>query len=670
MKKRWLVGPVGIVAAVVGLGGGLLLFYHRPLPLITPSRGISGGSSKVILISFDGGSNELLHQFISSFPDNGFREAQKNGFLADQGFEVSSPSLTAPSHISIASGVAPSLHGIVSNQFHIPGDSIDRSVNGFTYELAPNIETIWEEAKKEGKQVGGIAYPALDGLSPKRTADWGISYTKQESPGFLIKKSKGDFIPYMEKLPDKMKSHSPPLYTTFFLTAALLSEGGYADDSFNDPHHYDLETKPMRRESRRTEAKHAFQMIAVDLTDDKKENYGALLIDDDFDPQNGFQGSVDLGKSPWMGVRFESGDIVKGSFCKLLSLAADLSEIKFYVGAVHSTKAYPRYYQDLLMKEIGFWPGAPDRSNLGKGVTSEMIVEQSLRLSDYLFKATLLAMKQTYMTWDLLLTYQPMLDELEHQFLLTDKSQKDFSKEKSEEYLNYIKRGYLKANEIVEALIKETRTFSSNIHLIVVSDHGMAPLKKIYYPNRLLRERGYIGRDDEGLGVSRKETIARAFSSGGISHVYVNLEGREKDGIVPNERNAASARSARPEGREKKPYEVIRDELAAIFKEEALQRDSPIQKVLKREEAEAIGLNHPNSGDVIIMGNPGFHFTDAITAGPILEDAGFYGQHGYDPALSVMKGIFAAYGRNFKKDFVKEPLSYKDIKPLVLKLLR
>ncbi len=652
MKKWWMAGMV----AAAGLG--LLLFYHRPLSLITTSRGISGARSKVILISFDGGSNELLHQFISSFPpDSGFRKIQKNGFLADQGLEVSSPSLTAPSHISIATGVAPSIHGIVSNQFHIPNDPIGRSVNGFTYDIAPSVETIWEEAKKEWKQVVGIAYPALDGLSPKRTADRGISYTKQESPGFIFEPSK--FNDYPGKLPEKIKSYSPPRYTNFFLTEVGTDER-YTDAFYDHPFH-GPEKPEKKEEPGRSLAKRPIEMIAIDSTKDGKTNYDAFLFDDDHDLQNGFQGTVDLKRSPWIGIQFLNDDILKGSWCKLLSLSPDLTNVKLYVGAVHKTDAYPNYDNDftnLIRKEIGFWPGTPDRGNLGKGVTPEMMVEQSLRLADYLHKATLLVGTQfKFRPWDLILTYQPMLDELEHQFLLTDRSQKDFSKEKSEEYLGYIRAGYVKANEIVESLIKETET--ENAHLIVVSDHGMAPLKKIYHPNRLLRERGYIRTDDDEM--ARKEIIARAFSSGGISHIYVNLEDREKDGMVPKEKKERGA---------KKPYEVIRDELIAIFKEEASKEDSPIQKVLKREEAEAIGLNHPHAGDVIVMGNPGFHFTDAMTPGPILETATFYGQHGYDPTLPVMKGIFAVYGPNFKKDLVKEPVSYKDIKPLVLKLLQ
>lgn len=639
--RKWII--TGILAV-----SGILFFviYHHPPSLITPSRGISSPPSKVILISFDGGSNELLHRFESDLPKGtGFQRIQSEGVLSQQGLEVTFPSLTAPSHISLVTGVPAGRHGIVSNQFHIPGDPIEKSVNGFTYPMEPGVKTVWEIVREQGKKVGGIAYPALDQLSPERSADWGISYTKHLSPGYLFTASKKDFKEYRGSLGHETKSYSPPLYTPFSLNENLETESKYSN-LFLDTHF----GEDFREEPSGSAKKHPFYLVAIDSTNDQKVNYDALLIDDDLDPKD-FQGKVDRGQT-WLGVRFSreshawrSGNLA-GSWCKLLSLSPDLTDVQFYVGAVHSTKAYPDLYARQIAQEIGFWPGAPDRGNLGKGVTPEMIVEQSLRLADYLLKATLIGMR--LMPWDLILTYQPMLDELEHQFLMIDPSQKDFSEQTSQKYMGYIKQGYLKANEIIEALLAHSRDSG---HLVVVSDHGMAPLHHLYYPNRVLANRGYIEVDGGNPEGGKKTFIARAFSSGGISHLYVNLKDRESGGTV-----------------RQKDYELIRQELVSIFSEES--QKPAVQKVLKREEAETIGLNHPHAGDVILIGNPGYHFTDALAPGNFLEPASFYGQHGYDPTLPVMKGIFAAFGPNLRNDFIQEQMTYKEIPALVQKLLR
>lgn len=79
-----------------------------------------------------------------------------------------------------------------------------------------------------------------------------------------------------------------------------------------------------------------------------------------------------------------------------------------------------------------------------------------------------------------------------------------------------------------------------------------------------------------------------------------------------------------------KKYRYVKDVL------EAFARQDGIDKVLKRDEAEEIGLNHRNSGDVILLAKPGYWFAYPWWANP--KEAPDYATHvdihnkpGFDP---------------------------------------
>ncbi len=593
-----------------------------------PKSLYSANAPKVLVISFDGCANQLLQRYLSTdsdFKNKGFSRIAQEGILAEKGMKVSLPSLTATSHISIITGSAPDQHGVVSNNFHKVTDSIAQSTNGFTTEIDPKTPALWEIAKAKGKRVGVITYPGLDGASDRRTVDWGLIYTNSENPSFLQTFTKSDFQEYAGALPQDVRSYSTPLVAIL----TLLENKTLAKMDSSLIHHHGNNGK---NGDNTEKVKRPFKVLAIDSTNDQTQNYDTLIFDEDSDFKNGTSGEASL-TQPWIGLSFRSNGVLKGSWCKLLSLDPNLSKIELYVGALNVTRAYPEAFQDLIGQEAGFWPGEPDRKNPNLPISEEMILEQALRFSQYLTKVTILAAKTQ--TWDLLLAYQPILDELEHQFYMTNSKQKDYSPEKSKRYLEIIRQGYLEVNKGVEQMIQEL----PNTNFVIVSDHGMEPLHTVYYPNRVLMKQGYLDKN---------KIKVKSFSSGGLSHVYINLKGREPDGIVPQEE-----------------FQKLRQEVADLFKQE-----SPIAQVWTREEAGKVGLNHPNSGDVILVGQPGFHLNDDMTiGGEPTEPASFYGQHGYDPSLDSMKAIFAAWGPSITHQNRGE-MVYTDVVPFVLNLLK
>ena len=583
--------------------------------------------SKVILISFDGFMNEVLQLYLrDAFSTKGLGIIQKEGVIAD-GMKVALPSLTATSHISIATGATPGRHGVVSNTFHTVSDEITSGQNGFSAKISKQTPAIWEVAMQKGLTVGSIAFPGVDLQDERRTTDFGLAYTQGEYPSFAVHMKPEAFENHPHALPKQIKTFSIPLRSHVYLYEKTSEKIKTTSDQI---HGY---TTDVHHEG--NERQIPYTLYTLDTTDDQEKNYDALLFDTDEDLNNGYLDIIDLKNKPWIELTFHSEGVFKGSLCRLVHIEKDLSKVTLYVGGLHRNTAFPGAFATRVEKEVGIWPGAPDKES--EVLTTDMVLEQAITFSEYFKKVTLLSTK--IYDYDLLLSYQPILDELQHAYFMIDPKQKDYSKEKSEKYLNVIHKGYLQANQVIHELMKSQK----NSNLVIVSDHGMAPLHTVYFPNRVLVRRGFIEENANG----QKTYYARSFSSGGVSHIYLNLEGRQKNGIVPQSQ-----------------HEAMVKRLIEIFKD-----DPAIDFILTQKNAKDYGLDHTNSGDIILVGNPGYHLTDLETSGEITQQASFYGQHGYDPSLKLMKGIFAAWGPNISPEKTGE-ISYLDVFPFVSGLLK
>lgn len=113
--------------------------------------------------------------------------------------------------------------------------------------------------------------------------------------------------------------------------------------------------------------------------------------------------------------------------------------------------------------------------------------------------------------------------------------------------------------------------------LVVMSDHGFGSWRRAMNLNSWLREHGYLAVQDPDLardpGLYANVDWSRTQAYGlGLNGLYLNLQGREKDGIVP------------PEEREELMRRIARDLLATVDPETGRPA---VTKVYLREEAYA-----------------------------------------------------------------------------------
>jgi len=149
--------------------------------------------------------------------------------------------------------------------------------------------------------------------------------------------------------------------------------------------------------------------------------------------------------------------------------------------------------------------------------------------------------------------------------------------------------------------------------LIVMSDHGFAPFRRQVNLNTWLEQNGYLKlknpaqRDDyewlEGIDFAK----TRAFAIG-LNSLYINVRGRERDGIVePADRATLAAE--------------IRDKLAAWVDEDS--GAAIVTQPLLREDAYS-GTFLEDAPDIIVGFGRGYRMSWAAAAGGtpegLLED--------------------------------------------------
>ncbi len=168
---------------------------------------------------------------------------------------------------------------------------------------------------------------------------------------------------------------------------------------------------------------------------------------------------------------FAIGKQSHGSWSKILD--ADALNVTLYWGAISRTNAYPETFRTLLDEEAGFWPGAPDEK---ADIDPNTFAEQIERLSGFLARAQALTVQR--MEFDLLLAYQPVVDEALHNFLGYDAA--------------ILHRAYLAADRAAAAV--GSQLDGNRDAFLVMGDHGLVPITREIRLGVLLAQQQFAPR--------------------------------------------------------------------------------------------------------------------------------------------------------------------------------
>lgn len=602
---------------------GLLVLLLSCLPALAPPARAAGGA---VVVQLPGASGAELRKLWNegALGAGGFRAFFEQGEVATS-LVGADPTLPFPAAVALSTGVAPGVVGVVGSRLRLPGGRVSDVVTSES--LAPGAQTLWSAAAAEGLTVGAVLWPGIDNREDARRADWGIADrdTEHYPPRYMRMKgsdwadAKYGVGPGPSKhwgLPPAVKSYSPPRRTSF---------------PFGLPH---------------AQADLIYELVAIDRTDDGRVNYDGVLISHDIDPKDGFVGVAEPGD--WFrfelidtsGVRRTAPDV---AWVKVMELAPDLSKARIYVSPTRFAKAFPSALVRRLEAEKIDWPGSPDERALaaglagGYGIDATTFVEMTDRITRYAVEVAL-AGRKTYPT-DLLLISIPVFDPLDRALLLVDPRQPGYTPRQATAYAAVRRQAWQKVDAQLARLLAGLDLASTTVYL--VSPYANVAVHSDVDVSEILRASPATAAINGSATASWRAVVA----DGGVTHVYLSVAGRDREGVIEAGAAAAAARA-------------VRDALGATR-----DGDAPVfERVLLRGEAKSLGLDRPESGDVIAFARPGYRLigraatTAQITRAPEVRAAA-----GYASAVPESRGFLLALGRGIKARAAKGPEDLVDV---------
>ncbi|WP_315833737.1 alkaline phosphatase family protein [Bradyrhizobium prioriisuperbiae] len=668
-----------------------------------------GRKPRVVMISLDGAKPDFIQKFIDEgvLPrDGGLARLSRRGAVALQNV-TASPSLTAVSHIEIATGSTAVHNDIPSNTFQAIVGPISSSLSGFAAPIGgyrqnplgpsprPTALPLWVQLRQQGKKVVTATWPGGDGADisinntvvqpaqPTRVTDYTVpfgAFGGIGAQGFTL--SRGDFAPDPAVVAALQAagrfSYSPVLATSVPIETFSCSSAPTATCS----------------NAATLDLKYAIRVAALDTTNDKKVNYDTLVF---FDTTRGITAGpfhapstgpayAKFGRenAPFF---FEGSGAKVGTAYFVSALSPDLSTVRF---ARYGANFIPRNAPvladvDDINTNIGFWrPQADFRipERLSPGFTNFPDIEIETMYED---------MVKTFARYqadigerairrnpdaDLVMVYIEQPDGSEHQFLLTDPRQgtkptdpnsigAGQDRAKVARYASYIRFAYQTADKAVKQI---TDAAGRDSNVIVVSDHGFAPFHSSVSMTNILRN----------AGIDTSKVAIR--TSGPAVNIYINLQQRELGGTVdPATYNAlvtqiTDAAKNAVDPNPKFNFSLKGGKLFTVVETRPLQCDAGTGQCTSK----TIGQDF---GDVFALMAPGYNF-DGIqnpgvarsgdapfnTATTTLSMPNFYGAHGHDPELPVMSATFIAAGPQIRDTTIRRMRNI-DVAPTIMQIL-
>jgi len=541
------------------------------------------GLNSVVVISFDGAGASRVYDWMERGELTTFSFLASHGLQAEM--QTIDPSLTAPSHASLATGCFPSQTGIVGNLFHNPSDSFYWYRSGFEQPL-DNLDPVWVQASRAGLKTATLFFAGGSPFLPGQSADYTIAY------GVRTAYSRQETVT-LTPLSETWNEELPVSYSPILEGSWIIPKAGQVI------------------------------LIALDSQDDGREIYDMVLLST--------ERSLTTATSP-LHVR-EWGKLMVDTAKKagMYMLIQDVSktggnwQVKLYHTGVNYNSAAPRSLLEALNDHFGFFPAGADSYALEHGwISAEDDLFMIDRQAQWMAEVT----AWIYSTYhpDLLFTWQEAFDAGGHSFYPRSPGQPGYDEAQVAVQNGYYLRAAQSADRALARMLQDIPLDQAVV--MVVSDHGMAPVHTTVNINTVLEEADLLELDGKDYVVVEK-TRAIAFSSGGAAHIYLNLEGHEKDGIIPPE----DAQSLEDQ---------IYDLLVSLRYPQT--NELVFERIWRSEELSSLGLDHQVSGELFAQANPGFDLDSHRGRRQVFEPALYSGQHGYSSYLPELQAIFIAAG--------------------------
>ncbi|HEY2669468.1 MAG TPA: alkaline phosphatase family protein, partial [Rugosimonospora sp.] len=642
----------GIALATATLTAvGLVLTVASSAGAAAPDHHQRAGDTPVVLFSSDGMRPDLMQRYAGQGAMPTYAALMRGGATGDNGLTQGFPPNTGQGWYTMATGAWPGVHGSTNNTFFDTRQPFTSSTsfsfhgNGASPGSDPTnvleAQSVASSAELAGKKVaqlewtGGlnanISGPTVDYAtfySTRGVLEYPANTTRQASAaGFGLSYQIATFTPASgwTNVPASRKAPQQAVLTVASTSASL-----------NPTRTYDL------------------YVYATG-----NSGYDRVVMVPTVAGKDGSKAAAHLTPRSYSPVKLTGADGLIGAaagesagfYVDITNLAPDLSSFGLYFTSVTRPNAHcataacnalpagapgedrlAKYIADNLPPAI-FGDFAPEEAGL---IDEDTWYAQTVGLNQAYDVAVFnYVLKKLQPDTDVLLAGTDQTDEVSHQILgLLTPTAPDGS---ANPYYDRVagagprdnrlaqREGYLRgAYASADTRLGLVRSLLKNPDVLASSDHGFAPQWAAVDAPLVLKQLGL--QDVEQTGNCRPaatsatgKTIAKACWAGGTAQIYLNLKGRDPDGVL-----------------DPADYQATVDRIVNAY--QGLTGPSNgkpvVEKVLtKAQLADVEGsdsLNPTRSGDVVVVTKVPYEF-DGNTVGTLVAPSKFFGQHGYLP---------------------------------------
>lgn len=552
-------------------------------------------AKKAIVVGFDGASMELVKHMVDGGHCPNISKLLDDGVYREMIGVV--PTLTPPGWTTLATGAWPGIHKVSDFNIRNYDSYITDSIWGINTDLC-QAEFIWNAAERCGKipilVKQEISWPPTieKGIQVEGTGPGVSNYAQIAGYHLFVTDRYTGYEIGGEKDPEKVDPSALQSGDQVDLIALTPAEGWvHAPKSTQPALEVELTIQPLTRGQPRMlrgevgTPKPYFALVYA--TGDT--GYDRVIVAPERDASKAFASLAPKEWSDWWTDSFViDGQAIEGSVrCKLMALSPDARQFELFfpqIWPIGGGYTYPESIAQELYDNVGPFLQNPARDALGQ-IDDDTYFE----VLDYHFQC--LAGTSKYLLqkydWHLHYTETHASDYGSHYFL----RQADPVCGADPDIIERSYQGLVRTYKAMDWWIGELMALMDDDTIfLIVSDHGGTPDKYGRTSvDELLQEMGFLAFKSDENGAQVVDWSKTKACPLGICQIFLNIEGREPEGIVPADQFDAVQR------------EVIDALMGYVHPETG---EHPFVMVLSRDDAEMLNQTGELVGDVMFVLRP------------------------------------------------------------------
>lgn len=555
-------------------------------------------AERAIVIGMDGASMELVNRMIE------WGHMPHLARLVEQGVHRPMigvfPTLTPPGWTAATTGSWPGTHEVMDFNIRKLGARLDETVWGIDTSLSKS-EYLWNTLERVGKRPvlvkWEMSWPptVTSGVQVEGTGP-GVSNYHQIAGYHLFVAGKWAPRPIGgERDPETLDPsalQSGKLVDAVQFASAETAGWQHLPDSHLPPKEVELAIRPLTRgranmlRGRRGAPKSFFGLLYAAA----ERGYDSLLVCSERDAAQPLARLRQGEWSDWWREAFgiDGSEVAGYVRCKLIALGADLEQFELFFPQIWPEAGYthPEQAAAEIDAGVGNFLQNPARDALGTiddDTYFELLDFHHQRLAEVAGHLT------GSQPWDLLMVETHASDYANHFFL----SQADEISGADPETIERCRQGLTRTYASIDGMIGRLADLADERTVVtLISDHGGTPNQhRAINIATVLVETGFLVYKGGGSGEREIDWSRTLAADVGLIHIFINLQGREPEGIVPPEDYC----------------QAQLDLIAALHSYE--DQDTglrPFSLAVTREDAEMLNLSGELVGDVVYALRPEF----------------------------------------------------------------